>query len=209
MRILPILFIFSLMAAVTPGCSSKRKTQSGEVLRGGISTEDLRGDQESQFAGHSAEAPLKYYYSDLQIVTQTEVDGTCVGEKAIREEYVEQPKTILNEMNQLELPLGPESFRYFSVGVSFQTTGYDSIRYTFTALDGVVPSKVRWLERLIRKPGNILEFKYLDHTVSMVLQTTPVYSFTANENRDGCTIIHHVNVFGDRTSYYPRAEIQN
>lgn len=150
-------------------------------------------------AESSIEGAQKFYYTDLQIVSETKPMGQCSDDKKLSDRVETEPSVMLNSENELE---GPGVYRQHIENVSLQVMGFDQARYVFTALDGSVPSSVPFGIRLRRLPGLILELKYLDQSVNMRLRDTPVYSFTATEVRGDCKFEHHVNVFGEHTGFY-------
>jgi hypothetical protein len=170
------------------GCSSHKKGSNNY-------REDVRAES-------SVEGAQKFYYTDLQIVSETKPIGECADEKKLTERVEQEPKVMLNDANELD---GPGAFHHYVANVSMQVMGFDLSKYVFTALDGYVPKEVPFKIRLRRLPGLILELQILDQTVSMKLRDTPVYSFTANETRGECKIEHHINVFGEHTGFYKPA----
>ena len=111
----------------------------------------------------------------------------------------------MNLTDKDQLRLGPgEDFKYFASNVAVELIGFDSGKYVFSVLDGIVPKTVPFEMRVRRTPGQVLELHFLDAVIPMKLLTTPIYTFSATEKRGACTIKHNVNVFAERVGYFKR-----
>jgi hypothetical protein len=152
------------------------------------------------------EAPTKFYFSDLQMLTETAAEGICPEDQKISGQYIEDWKASLNDESEIEIHTSKD-FKFFNVNVTVEVMGFDAAKYSFSALDGVVPGKVPFKMRLRRTPGHVLELEFLDQIVPMKLLTTPIYTFSATEKRGSCTIKHNVNVFTEKVGYFKRAPV--
>jgi hypothetical protein len=148
--------------------------------------------------------PAKFYYADLQILTETSLEGECADEKKMNEDLHLDPLVSLNEKSELELAKAAQ-FKYFATNVNLDVIGFDSAKYSYSCLDGIVPKAIPFGFHVRRTPGQILELKFLDQTVEMKLLTTPNYSFSATEKRGDCVIKHNVNVFAEKVGYFRKA----
>lgn len=168
---------------------------------------DEKAEKMADQASASSEAPDKYYYSDLQVLTETVVDGTCPEDKRLTDEVQIDSPIHLNDKLKIEgYDQKKVPARLFFVNVNLQAIGFDRAKFSFMAVDGKVPLKIPFGMHFKRTPGNVLEMTFLDQVQKMNLKQVPVYTFSATEKRENCTLIHNVNVFSERTGYYRLAE---
>jgi hypothetical protein len=148
----------------------------------------------------------KYYYADVQIVDETIPEGNCAESLKLSDQK-DSPSTIsLNDRNEIELHPSIKNLRLFGANVALQVMGFDQAHYSFSVIDQSVPIPLPFKFHLKRIPGNLLELQFLDQVVEMKLTATPIYTFSATEQRKDCKLIHHVNVFGEKPGYYPLAD---
>lgn len=146
--------------------------------------------------------PRKLFFADVHIVAEVKPEGSCADELRIAERVEEGFRVELNDEKQLVRKAGRKSVEYYALNVVFQKIGFDTARYQFSALDGVLPESAPHKMRMRRHPGNVLEIYYLDEVFKIQLNQSPVYSFTAKESRGKCTLIHALNVFAENNGYY-------
>ena len=146
--------------------------------------------------------PRKLFFADIHIVAEVKPEGTCADEHRITERVEEGFKVELTEDKRLLRKLGKKSVDYYALNVVFQKLNFDTGRYQFSVLDGVVPDMAPHKFRIRRRPGNILDLYYLDQVFNIQLNQSPVYSFTAKETRGKCELTHTLNVFTEKNGYY-------
>ncbi len=154
-------------------------------------------------AGNALGAPARFYFSELQILTETAPESGCTEEQKKRDDLHEEWKIWLDEAGSLA---ASEDFKYFGVNVTLESMGFDASKYYFSVLDGRMPKLNPFNIRLRRTPGQILELTFLDQVVPMKLLTTPIYTFSATEKRGDCVIKHNVNVFTEKVGYFKKSE---
>lgn len=148
--------------------------------------------------------PAKFYYADLQILTETSVDERCSEDVRVTEDLHLKPFVRLNEQDEIQLSEGMD-FKYFATNVNLEVIGFDQSKYSFSSVDGIVPRSIPFGLRLRRTPGQILELRFLDQVIEMKLLTAPIYTFSATEKRGQCTVTHNVNVFTEKVGYFKKA----
>lgn len=158
-------------------------------------------EEKSADAAAPAKEP-RYFYTDLQIVTETTVEGKCPEEKRHTTGHEENSKIGLDNENRLK---GEQPVRLFGANVTMQAIGFDLARYVFSSVDGSIPEKIPFGFKLARRPGGLLEMQFLNQTIQMRLINNPIYSFVAEEKRGDCTIKHNVNVFAEKAGFYRAA----
>jgi len=151
---------------------------------------------------NSEPRPRKIYFADLQIVDETLTEGSCPDDQRITERRQEDFKTEFRADKKVFRKNGKKSVEYYALNLNLQKVGFDTARYSFTVLDGVVPEIAPHNMRVRRNIGNFIHIYYLDEVFKLQLKEAPVYSFTAVEKRGSCTIKHNVNIFAENQGYY-------
>ncbi|MBN8554507.1 MAG: hypothetical protein J0L93_03605 [Deltaproteobacteria bacterium] len=155
---------------------------------------------------HEALGDAKYYFSDIQIVSETIPEGSCSDDLKLTAQVDEPFKVEINENKELAVNTKSKKVNLYGANITLQVMGFDQAQYTFSAIDQMIPESIPFGMKLKRIPGNMLLLTFLDQNVEMKLQATPIYTFSATEQRKDCKLVHHVNVFGEKAGYYPLAK---
>lgn len=157
----------------------------------------------------SGQKPVKFYFSDIQILVQTNPLSKCEGVKRLTDGRSDEFSTAINSDGKFVRKLGPKTVQYYALNVKLQKMGFDEAEYSFSVLDGVVPEWAPHGMRIRRRSGNFLDLYYLGNVFTLQLKQSQVYSFKAVEKRGDCELEHDINIFAENSGFYLPVEDQS
>lgn len=192
MRRVLIVFCSSFLVGA---CASKTSLNGGGPSPQALATNTVSAPKK--------EAATKFYFAEVQILSETSPEGDCPESFRMNENLHQEPRVKLDELGELDSQDALD-FKYFAAQVNLELMGFDSSKYSFSVIDGVVPKSIPFGLKLRRTPGQVLELKFLSEVLSMKLLSTPVYTLSAVEKRGPCTIKHNINIFAERVGYFKK-----
>ena len=185
-----------LFAFVLLGCASRRP-----VSTHGDAPPQVEDGSSALSGARGAQRGKRYYFADLQVITDSALEGPC-SEEAPADSFIEEPWRIQLEGRHL-IKMSPGlSIRSHAINVNLQSMGRQQLRRSFSVIDGRVPADVPFGLRLRQRSRGVVELSFLDQVVTLRLGSVPNSQFTATELRGGCAIHHRVSVFGTNVGFY-------
>lgn len=146
----------------------------------------------------------KPYFSEIQILTESVEGEGCSSDVRRSESLIEEFSARINEEGKLVV--GNQKPERFVLNVQLRAIGFDQSQYQFSVVDAAREEALPYGIQMRMRPGGSLELQFLDTTARIRLDRTPVYTFSAVEQRAGCTITHNVNLFSENAGKYALAQ---
>jgi len=142
------------------------------------------------------------YFAKIQILSEVVAIQGCSGAESLNTVVDEDPVAQLSQDNEIQF-LGSKPTSLDSVFlVQLSSLGFDQTKYQVSLVNGKSVSPLPYSVSLQALPNNEVELRYLDQSVRLQLNTTPVYTFSAEETRGDCVLQHNINVFGESAGRY-------
>jgi hypothetical protein len=197
-----IRFAAALCLVLLTSCAAKNSAaESSSSLDSPTAAVD--GSQSSN------QKPVKFYFSDLQILVQTNPLSKCDDVKRLSDGRSDEFSAEVNSDGKFVRKLGPKTVQYYALNVRLQKMGFDEAQYAFSVLDGVVPEWAPHGMRVRRRSGNFIDLYYLGNVFTLQLKQSQVYSFKAVEKRGSCELEHDINIFAENSGFYLPVEDQS
>lgn len=180
------------------GCATKHVSQDSENSSG----REVSDVGSSSSAPSPSSKPMKYYFSELQILVQTNPLNDCSQAKKLEGGRSDNFSVEISPEGRFVRKLGPKTVQYYALNVRFQKMGFDEVQYAFSVLDGVVPDWAPHNLRIRRRPGNFIDVYYLSEVFTLQLSQSQVYSFKTVEKRGSCELEHDINIFAENSGFY-------
>jgi len=204
---LPLLLI---VLTLVVACGPKRKRQTlSEYLE--LTKQLIPPPPKDVSIFDNDEGPKRgnrFYYSAVQILTETVKGSDCKVEQSLTEKKENDYVVVIDETGAPQFPSGRIPF-YYVLNLNIQAIGFDNSVYRFSVTDGIVPKEAPYGLKIRRRPGNIIQMEYLDKVIDMNFKSIPIYTFIASEKRGACTIAHNVNLFTEKSGYHPFPTIES
>lgn len=157
--------------------------------------------QDSQQIGGKSS---KIDFAELQILTETTSPLNC--EAVTSEEFFESAdfEGYLSEFGEVVLKSDKTSNSL--INVEFRAIGLDEGAFRTSFVDGKSKTKVPYNLKLSFLPNKSIRLRYLDRSVDLQLDRTPIYTVSILEQRAGCEITHNLNVFAKVSGSFNRPE---
>ncbi len=156
-------------------------------------------------AAVASEAPVfepKVFFSEISVLIETKADESC-KDKVLGRSLTSSSGAFVSISEDQKLK-SARPVRRSAINVTVELMGLDKGRLERSIDDHGLLKENDLTLLFRRKPGLALELRYLNETLVLRGDSAPVYSFSASEDREGCKVTHHINVFQDRTGLFDR-----
>lgn len=142
------------------------------------------------------------YFADIRILTDLKADCDPSLSRSEKSERILEARLESSGENQKVVfsslqPMPRALFNLRLRAVGFDEISLEGSVYQGSSSDLPYGLQLRW------RPDNSVEVRFLDTTQRIKLESTPVASFSAQEERGGCKILHSVNLFSENAGHYP------
>lgn len=163
-----------------------------------------QGSVVSQDSEQIGEASSKIDFAELQILTETTSPLNC--EAITPGDFFESVdfEGYLSEFG--EVILRSDKASKSLINVEFRAIGLDEGAFRTSFVDGKPKTKVPYNLKLSFLPNKSIRLRYLDQSVDLQLDKTPIYSVSILEQRAGCEITHNLNVFAKVSGSFNRPQ---
>lgn len=144
------------------------------------------------------------FFAKIQILAQTEAQADCAEDFRRFEDVIEDFWVELLPNGELKKAKKGFSDAYFNVTV--RAIGFDESRFRFSLINGEERREMPYQIKFLARPNKEIEIQYFDQSIRLNPEATPVYSFTASENRGPCVIDHTVNIYSEAVGRYSLSE---
>jgi len=191
-RLCRSLFVLVFLVSVT-ACSAKRTSVTQFPPES--SSEELSQPKENVFEE-------KIFFSEITILIETKPDDACKEGLFGRSPSSAAGFSVSIADDQHVKSLRP--IQRSALNVTVEMMGLDKKRIERSLIDhgSLKEGELSLLFR--RRPGLGLEVRYLNESLVLRGDASPVYSFSASEDRSGCRVVHNINIFQDRTGLFDR-----
>lgn len=143
------------------------------------------------------------YFAGIQILSEVVQKEGCTDAQSLQNMIEEDPVAELSATNQIRLHTNSDSKISSIFNIQLRSLGFDHLRYKLSLVNGSSDTSLPYSISLQALPNGEVEFQYLDQSIRLELNRTPVYTLTAEEKRGDCILQHNVNIFGEKAGRYP------
>ncbi len=157
----------------------------------------------SQDFERKARSP-KVHFVELQILAETIAPSGCESVVLVNDFDSEDFAAYLTEFGEVVWTGDQEPNSV--INLDFRAIGFDETMLRLSFVDGKPGARVPYQLRLSSLPNQFIRFRYLNRSVDLQLDKTPIYTMSVSEQRGLCEITHNVNIFAKTSGLFNRSK---